>query len=138
MKPIVAKALSYDEARNEHFTLLMKRAKRKLDYWKARIDRSRPNDMMDEAYIKASDAGWEYNFYKDAIEALKRYTKWISVEDRLPETDECVLFVDDGAVGYRIVRGWALRNLIKAQDIHRVTHWMPLPELPKEVEHEPD
>lgn len=59
--------------------------------------------------------------------------KWISVKDKLPETDQCVMFVDDGEVAFRIVRGWALPELIEQHEIHRITHWMPLPTAPKEI-----
>ena len=61
--------------------------------------------------------------------------KWISVEERYPADDQCVMYVDDGEVAFRIVRGWALRELCEFpehREVHRITHWMPLPEPPKE------
>ena len=61
--------------------------------------------------------------------------KWISVEERYPADDQCVMYVDDGEIAFRIVRGWALRELCEFpehREVHRITHWMPLPEPPKE------
>jgi hypothetical protein len=54
--------------------------------------------------------------------------KWISVEDRLPVETYQVLTVDD--------TGWIEIDALGWEDwlSHRdVTHWMPLPELPKEA-----
>lgn len=66
-------------------------------------------------------------------------SEWISVEERLPEQSVEVLvydFVDSMDVmflevdddGYRF---WADDNGYE-YSIHDVTHWMPLPEPPKE------
>ena len=60
--------------------------------------------------------------------------KWISVTERMPEDDQCVIYSDDGEIAFRIVRGWALRELCEFpehREVHRVTHWMPMPEPPK-------
>jgi len=81
-------------------------------------------DLYKEAWDKGYQAG---------VKAAQ--PKWISVEERLPETDQCVMYVDDGEVAFRIVRGWALRELCEFpehREVHRVTHWMSLPEPPKE------
>lgn len=61
--------------------------------------------------------------------------EWISVEDRLPEDGSCVLVcfqvrdgsrcISAGNYSYYLAR-WIIR------DIAQVTHWMPLPEMPKE------
>ena len=76
----------------------------------------------------------------DAIEELQK-PKWISVEERLPEFDGRVLCWRKG-VHHRGVEymdilyfnldlrrfdnyGWIDKDIV-------VTHWMPLPELPKE------
>ena len=64
-------------------------------------------------------------------------SEWISVKDRLPEVDEYVLMhsyscktdigflTEDGVFGCDV--GYYL-------EIGDVTHWMPLPEQPKEDE----
>lgn len=79
-------------------------------------------------------AGWN-----DAVDEMPR---WISVEEKLPETQTAVMLVlqrDGGgtriAIGYRA--HWTpARYYIDggscAVDANRVTHWMPLPEPPKE------
>lgn len=68
--------------------------------------------------------------YINQLEA--RATKWISVKDRLPEDDDDVLILIYGkiiGVGYRINGKW--KSIAKAK-APVVTHWMPLPEPPKE------
>lgn len=65
---------------------------------------------------------------KEWIELIKA-SRWISVRDRLPEPDQKVLAYTAESRGafeeYRLCCGWAIKGA--------VTHWMPLPEPPKEV-----
>ena len=65
---------------------------------------------------------------------------WISVKDRLPEKETLVLALVQYEVGwYRMLawrdkKGWASsQEEFSEHDGDFVTHWMPLPELPKEV-----
>lgn len=55
-------------------------------------------------------------------------TGWISVKDKLPEPNERVLAyfpeMRDCEVDIQISKGWAINKF--------VSHWMPLPEPPKE------
>lgn len=65
---------------------------------------------------------------------------WISVKDKLPKTEEDILFVDDGIIrfGYLSVLHdyendtdecyWNYGDGYRAE---KVTHWMPLPPLPR-------
>ena len=76
----------------------------------------------------------------DAIEELSK-PKWISVEERLPEVGKCVLTISKfGHCFDRTLREhnggvllFAPDGLAPGKD---VTHWMPLPEPPKEAPHE--
>ena len=71
------------------------------------------------------------------IDMAQRMPRWISVEERLPEVNEDVVLimpVDDGhciRIGWRTKGGnwWAAGQGIPPIT---VTHWMPLPEPPKE------
>ena len=65
---------------------------------------------------------------------------WISVEDRLPEPEKDVIIInkrkntdidhltDDGEGNYY---WWKSDDTIWCED-DKITHWMPIPELPKE------
>lgn len=74
---------------------------------------------------------------KLAAEKDAKKPEWISVKDRLPEENVVVLIcVDNGQ--YKEVKvsgltgfGWVLFDKNKNKE---VTHWMPLPEPPKEEE----
>ena len=94
---------------------------------------------------------YQYNCAELKLDALAliqqleaQVPKWISVEERLPETQVTVVLAlkRDGG-GSRIAIGsrahWTpFRYYIDggtcAVDAGRVTHWMPLPEPPKEEE----
>ena len=74
------------------------------------------------------------NLYRDALAYITqleaRVPKWISVKDRLPESYETVIIsredCHEACIGWLIDGSW---NVPKG--VH-VTHWMQLPELPKE------
>lgn len=59
-----------------------------------------------------------------------RVPKWISVKDRLPESYETVIIsredCHEACIGWLIDGSWSV-----PKGVH-VTHWMQLPELPKE------
>ena len=61
-------------------------------------------------------------------------TEWISVEDRLPVDTETVLITHRGGVSFGWFNGvyWERGAATKHKPIKTVTHWMPLPEPPKE------
>lgn len=80
------------------------------------------------------------------IEDAPAVREWIPVSERLPEGEELVLILcKNGArfVGYcgkqyaDYERRWRIKtalNSTKLLNLGRVTHWMPLPEPPKEEE----
>ena len=57
--------------------------------------------------------------------------KWISVKDRLPGVCERVFTIEKG--GYMSVCQYIprLKEFYECNNIRAVTHWMPLPLLPK-------
>lgn len=66
--------------------------------------------------------------------ALK-FGQWISVEDRLPEDSNDVLVYGDGcfSIGYK---NRFNKKLVSYENTNmNITHWMSLPDAPKEVEH---
>lgn len=72
--------------------------------------------------------------WNDAVDAMPR---WISVEERLPEDyEDVVIIMRNGAsswyrVAYREYGGWSFGGGRRVPD--EVTHWMPIPQPPKEV-----
>ena len=82
------------------------------------------------AYIAEHDA---------RIEEIKRH-KWISVKERLPETDDFVIVAvldERGDTPYQYTDfGWYLDAarcwIVNAEQRRDITHWMPLPEPPME------
>ena len=59
-------------------------------------------------------------------ERKPKFGKWISVEDRLPERDQgCLLCIKNEFTDYRWI------ELGYYQKDKNITHWQPLPELPK-------
>ena len=74
---------------------------------------------------------------RENAELRARVPKWISVKDRLPEAGGYVVCIAKRNPFSRFMpmvariekNGWA--NPITEQYISEVTHWMPLPELPK-------
>lgn len=73
--------------------------------------------------------------------ALEKKTRWISVKDRLPEagkilvTDGETVTISNGAWLYRSPEG-KIRVPANYGAGLTVTHWMPLPEPPKEATHD--
>jgi hypothetical protein len=59
--------------------------------------------------------------------------EWISVEERLPEEDETVLYYDEKYVSACMFFSEEFNTLdtYESSIVDGVTHWMPLPEPPK-------
>ena len=72
-------------------------------------------------------------------------TEWISVKDRLPNKDNKIIvclinntpilaIIHDATVlftGGKVTFYWPTQEWIKDNYYGQITHWMPLPELPK-------
>ena len=71
--------------------------------------------------------------FESMADVIEHGQKWIPVEERLPMPYENpVLVYDNSGVGmawYSLKMGWMYRTGLGCVD---VTHWMPLPSLPKE------
>ena len=82
----------------------------------------------------------------DALELLKEH-RWISITERLPKEKETVLLSD----GYDVLYGYITTKrdfilvdealskdnyLIKSKKHWGISHWMPLPKIPKDGEQE--
>lgn len=103
-----------------------------------------PDACRDCAY----DAGHPHNecvelLLKDALSLLKAQEVpdnggWISVKDRLPDNGQDVLvYLDDGeetrVAPCNYANGvWFDCVMNRVATLHHITHWMPLPEPPKE------
>ena len=88
------------------------------------------------AYIQQLERS--YDVHRQIIEELNLYIaawgvhqhEWVSVKDRQPCVEECryLICLDDGFIATAIWdNGWELWA-----DAGEVTHWMPLPDAPKE------
>lgn len=130
------KAISYEESRLEYFRKQRDSAKRRMNYWCGAKQANRVGWM--ETSDRASEASAQYNFYKDALEALAAQPKWISVKEQLPKHFVSVLvYMPDEypratvREGYLSSAGyWEAAHYLRNPD--EVTHWAYMPEPPKE------
>ena len=60
--------------------------------------------------------------------------EWISVKDRLPDKQDLYLVYSSGTYTVQWFNGyeWVIYSDEWAFEAHEITHWMPLPEPPKE------
>lgn len=78
----------------------------------------------------------------DSIKAQEVRRRWIPVKERLPENIGLYLVIEnhwlDGSPGIKIAKwntvDWFTADRKSSEITPRVTHWMPLPEPPKEDE----
>ena len=92
---------------------------------------------------------WEHTVLGNIVDRLAAYEdtglapeevhqmRWIPVEERLPKPQESPVIACDYTgvclAWYSPTMGWKYRNGLSGVDI---THWMPLPQLPKEEAYE--
>lgn len=101
--------------------------------------------LFDEKFVhdiamKAFEYEFEGKTLREWIDILKDYqsSKWISVEERLPDIDtEVLIYTNEGLYNAAQYSGgerfWTLeRNPDCWVTALGVTHWMPMPEPPKE------
>ena len=116
------------------------------------IDADAFDKVLEDAQIQCRRNGGNFRFgvlstVRANLENAPTVGGWISVSDRLPSEgdyrechenwDGCVIWTNGSDIGlgwYSTITGdWAD---IYDCDIDDVTHWMPLPELPKEDDDE--
>ena len=122
--------VSYEQCRREYFENEMQKAKNKVDYWVKRAEKAPSGTQQMEAHNNASNAGWEVNYYKDALAALDAIPKWISVDAPPKNMRRVFVYTWEGKMAITYYN-----PLSKTWDFnhdYKITHWMPLPEAPKE------
>ena len=113
----------------------MERFTKKVDgVWTASCEYGRsPCPIVTQEVIDRLAAYEDTGLAPEEIQQMR----WIPVEERLPMPYENpVLVYDNSGVGmawYSSTMGWMYRTGLGCVD---VTHWMPLPAVPKEVTHE--
>lgn len=104
---------------------LLAKFNKKADIWTVLTDEDMANDFA--LYCKVADA----------VDDMPTVGGWISVKDRLPER-ECIAYsskFDEMMMGYigetdKSDTGYCCES--NTEWLSDVTHWMPLPEPPKE------
>ena len=132
-KQIEIKVVTYKEERLNYFTALYEKAKNKFDRL---FKKYKDAPYLSDEFQKMSDAGHEAEFLCDVVKMLKQ-SEWISVEDDTPKNQmaRVLVFLRNekaiNGIGFpkidtdRYVNGeWIRWGRL-------VTHWMPLPEVPK-------
>lgn len=94
---------------------------------------SSPYPVVTQEIIDRLAAYEDTGFTPEEVQQMR----WIPVEERLPMPYENpVLVYDNSGVGmawYSLKMGWVYRTGLGCVDI---THWMPLPQPPKEASHD--
>lgn len=84
------------------------------------------------------------NMTAKRLKELDEKQRWIPVTERLPKAFEHVLINAPGDKPFNTVHEAHLRKDrlwdtgLYRYDMEDITHWMPLPEPPKEEDHEPE
>ena len=69
------KGATYEQCRRDFLEQEMQKAQNRIDFWKRKLEKAKAGMAQLECHKNASDAGWEYNYYKDALEALENKPK---------------------------------------------------------------
>ncbi len=90
-------------------------------------------DLRREVAQLKAELEWKQ---KEIVLAQRHARQWISVADRLPSVEEDVLVLTKSKSGsVNVDKGYFAADL--GRFVHRgsakITHWMPLPEPPKEA-----
>ena len=82
---------------------------------------------------RADNPSWTRMMHRAAnrLQVLDQKQKWIPVTERLPEQGQEVIVYDGGVVGPKVF-AYHFWNKDYSSWL-RITHWMPMPEPPKEV-----
>lgn len=75
------------------------------------------------------------NVVMDEIRSAPAVGGWISVEDRLPEEHKLVLATDET---FYVHVNWIVESKWIRPFHNRITYWMTIPNLPKEVDDDED
>lgn len=105
---------------------LLEKFNRKADIMTALTDEDTANDFA--FYCKLADA----------VEEMPTICGWISVKDRLPEEEDLyAVYCKDGSMALAWFNDNWFIDGCECGDWY-VTHWIPLPEPPKEDDHATD
>lgn len=97
-------------------------------------------DLIEELQRELEDERYRHDRYADfcvvqgeELSKLKEQQRWIPVTERLPGEDDDVLIMSSGSInmGYYSTYNEYWVDYINVY-YNDVTHWMPLPERPKE------
>ena len=121
---------------------LVKRLRSDDELLSLSLDRRRLIEQAADAIEELSkqvELEHQSGFADGQIAANRKKPRWIPVEERLPPYGDRILVTDKTGVweGYlSYSRGFMRNTGMTIKDIYdvEVTHWMPLPEPPKEVD----
>lgn len=92
---------------------------------------------VEELLLEAATALEQLQAESDRLKAEVQQTRWIPVEERLPEPTENPVLVHDysgvSVAWHSKTMGWVYKTGLPCVD---VTHWMSLPQPPKEETYE--
>lgn len=104
------------------------------------ISRSALKEALCISDLKEMNIAVDGKILERLIDCVPTVGGWISVKDELPKVGDLVLFTGLSSFGTRFItqRGWFDGTFWERDDGETVypntpvTHWMPLPDLPKE------